>query len=161
MIDRNNHLYILVSQKHYSFECPKPMWQGDGRCDDINNIEICKFDGGDCCGSNVDKSFCIQCECKEDIAMLDGQVINGLCNVALFTDGECNPENNNAECGFDGGDCVFVQSNLRSLIHTFSYPFKPLFFAKHIVSTQKNTRTTCVTMQTIWRSVDLMEKIVV
>ena len=101
------------------------------------------------------------CECKEDIATIDGQFINGLCNVALFTDGECNPENNNAECGFDGGDCVFVQSNLRSLIHTFSYPFKPLFFAKHIVSTQKNTRTTCVTMQTIWRSVDLMEKIVV
>ena len=121
MIDRNNHLYILVSQKHYSFECPKPMWQGDGRCDDINNIEICKFDGGDCCGPNVDKSFCKQCECKEDIATLDGQFINGLCNVALFTDGECNPENNNAECGFDGGDCVFVQSNFWSLFPTFSY----------------------------------------
>ena len=41
------------------------MWQGDGRCDDINNIEICKFDGGDCCGNNVDKSFCKKCECKE------------------------------------------------------------------------------------------------
>ena len=54
-----------VSKKHYSFECPKPMWQGDGRCDDINNIEICKFDGGDCCGSHVDKSFCKKCECKE------------------------------------------------------------------------------------------------
>lgn len=159
MIDRNNHLYILVSQKHYSFECPKPMWQGDGRCDDINNIEICKFDGGDCCGSNVDKSFCIQCECKEDIAMLDGQVINGLCNVALFTDGECNPENNNAECGFDGGDCVFVQSNFWSLFPTFSYiNFFPL---KLIVSTLKNIRTTYVMMQTMRRNVDLMERIVV
>ena len=101
------------------------MWQGDGRCDDINNIEVCKFDGGDCCGSNVDKSFCKQCECKEDISLLDGQ-FNGLCNVALFDDKECNPENNKVECGFDGGDCVFVQSNASSVFHKIFHYFSLL-----------------------------------
>ena len=107
------------------------MWQGDGRCDDINNIEICKFDGGDCCGNNVDKSFCKKCECKEgkelstihilifhfktilysDIIAQENEYLNALCNVALFTNGECDPENNKIECGFDGGDCVSVQGD--------------------------------------------------
>ena len=30
-------------------ECPYPTWQGDGYCDDENNVESCDFDGGDCC----------------------------------------------------------------------------------------------------------------
>ena len=40
---------------------------------------------------------------------MENEFLSALCNVALFTDGECNPENNKAECGFDGGDCVSIQ----------------------------------------------------
>ena len=38
-------------------------WIGDGFCDDINNNERCHFDGGDCCGNNVKRHFCMNCTC--------------------------------------------------------------------------------------------------
>merc|ERR1711894_550859 len=37
--------------------CKIPEWQGDGYCDDENNNSECAWDGGDCCGSDVDTSF--------------------------------------------------------------------------------------------------------
>merc|ERR1712080_425436 len=43
----------------------KSSWIGDGSCDDINNNYFCKFDGGDCCGPNVRKNFCMECKCLE------------------------------------------------------------------------------------------------
>ena len=36
----------------------------DGLCDDMNNNDACNFDGGDCCGVNIAKHFCVKCECK-------------------------------------------------------------------------------------------------
>ena len=44
--------------------CEYPYYQGDGFCDDENNNNGCTFDGGDCCGDNVDKTYCYECECK-------------------------------------------------------------------------------------------------
>ena len=38
-------------------------WIGDGYCDDMNNIEICNYDGGDCCGDNVNTQYCFRCQC--------------------------------------------------------------------------------------------------
>ena len=38
-------------------------WINDGLCDDMNNNEACKYDGGDCCGVNVNRHFCIECKC--------------------------------------------------------------------------------------------------
>ena len=40
-------------------------WVGDGYCDDYTNIEGCNFDGGDCCGSNVNTDWCTECICLE------------------------------------------------------------------------------------------------
>ena len=40
-------------------------WALDFHCDDVTNTPECNFDGGACCGENVDKDFCIDCECKE------------------------------------------------------------------------------------------------
>ena len=40
-------------------------WALDFHCDDVTNTPECNFDGGACCGENVDKTFCIDCECKE------------------------------------------------------------------------------------------------
>ena len=42
--------------------CPVPSWSGDGYCDDIINILDCSFDGGDCCGSNVNTQYCTECQ---------------------------------------------------------------------------------------------------
>ena len=39
------------------------LWLSDGFCDDANNIEECNYDGGDCCGINVQKNFCVNCSC--------------------------------------------------------------------------------------------------
>ena len=34
---------------------------GDGYCDDENNNAGCNFDGGDCCGVNVNTQYCNLC----------------------------------------------------------------------------------------------------
>merc|ERR1712018_1011848 len=48
--------------------CMVPPWVGDGVCDDFNNFADCNFDGGDCCGSNVNTAFCHECKCKQAAA---------------------------------------------------------------------------------------------
>ena len=53
-----NALQVLIFKK-----AGKSEWIGDGFCDDINNNEQCHFDGGDCCGSNVKRHFCMNCTC--------------------------------------------------------------------------------------------------
>merc|ERR1712038_2036649 len=40
--------------------CKIPEWKGDGYCDDENNNSECAWDGGDCCGSDVDTSYCTE-----------------------------------------------------------------------------------------------------
>ena len=39
----------------------------DGFCDDINNNELCNWDGGDCCGNNSPgwDTYCNECECLD------------------------------------------------------------------------------------------------
>ena len=39
---------------------------GDGICDDLNNIQDCKFDGDDCCDENANFDFCYSCECYKE-----------------------------------------------------------------------------------------------
>ena len=45
--------------------CGSPQWKGDMFCDDDNNNAGCQYDGGDCCGTNVDKTYCTECKCKD------------------------------------------------------------------------------------------------
>jgi len=40
-------------------------WIGDGYCDDGANNLDCNFDGGDCCGPNVNTDYCTACECLD------------------------------------------------------------------------------------------------
>ena len=44
-------------------DCPISKWTGDGICDDLNNIFVCNYDGGDCCGFNVNTQYCSDCLC--------------------------------------------------------------------------------------------------
>ena len=43
--------------------CTNPAWVGDGYCDDITNNMACNYDGGDCCGDNVNTQYCSECQC--------------------------------------------------------------------------------------------------
>merc|ERR1711997_157653 len=45
--------------------CGSPLWANDKWCDDENNNAACKFDGGACCGANVDKTYCTKCQCLQ------------------------------------------------------------------------------------------------
>ena len=36
---------------------------GDGLCQDEANTNECNFDGGDCCGSDVNTTYCVSCQC--------------------------------------------------------------------------------------------------
>ena len=46
--------------------CPPALlsWVGDGACDDVTNTGDCFYDGGDCCGSEMSKGVCLECQCK-------------------------------------------------------------------------------------------------
>ena len=55
--------------------CANPSWIGDGYCDDETNNEICVWDGGDCCGDNVNTNYCNDCNCDKGDA--PGQEYNG------------------------------------------------------------------------------------
>ena len=37
----------------------------DGYCDDDTNVEVCNWDGGDCCDDTSIKIKCSACECLE------------------------------------------------------------------------------------------------
>ena len=47
--------------------CEVPEFQGDGYCDDENNMAACNWDGGDCCNNNIPDypydTFCTECQC--------------------------------------------------------------------------------------------------
>lgn len=94
----------------------------DGYCDEVNNNVGCDFDGGDCCA----------CTCADGPSHTCGQLGDGYdckdpdvpsdCGttpspVAIpghpdcsgyaysYQDGYCDDSLNNADCGYDGGDC--------------------------------------------------------
>ena len=47
------------------WESSNSHWIGDGFCDDETNNVSCDFDGGDCCGNNINTQYCTLCTCKE------------------------------------------------------------------------------------------------
>ena len=41
------------------------LYKGDNICDDENNNKGCHYDGGDCCGNNLNTQYCSVCKCKD------------------------------------------------------------------------------------------------
>merc|ERR1711981_1022087 len=86
-----------------------------GNCDDNNNNAACGWDGGDCCGPNVKKTYCDEvngCKCLDCAYEAKGDEcvteIKKTCNPAFKKfkgDTLCDDENNIAGCDWDGGDC--------------------------------------------------------
>ena len=60
---------IWVSKKKSKCleECEVPEFQGDGYCDDENNMGACDWDGGDCCNNSIPDYdvFCSVCRCLD------------------------------------------------------------------------------------------------
>ena len=50
-------------EENYLKNCENPSEVANGFCNDETNIPECNFDGGDCCGSCVKKTFCSICTC--------------------------------------------------------------------------------------------------
>merc|ERR1712032_317198 len=72
--------------------------------DDENNNCGCAYDGGDCCAKTakkaVVKTYCKQCHCY------DPNGCTAKCALPQYKgDGNCDDENNNCGCAYDGGDC--------------------------------------------------------
>ena len=71
---------------------------GNGFCNDETNTAACNYDGGDCCGSCINKRYCSKCACHGDV------IGNGVPN-ALVGNSFCNDETNIKPCNYDNGDC--------------------------------------------------------
>ena len=74
------------------------LYIADGKCDDDFNNKECNWDGGDCCGNNVNKDKCEICECH-------APDFEEKCDKKQIADGICNDDTNTEECKWDGGDC--------------------------------------------------------
>ena len=51
-------------------DCAIPQYYGDGYCDDVNNVEECNWDNGDCCTAKLTDpeewdDYCTQCLCLD------------------------------------------------------------------------------------------------
>ncbi|CAM9202693.1 unnamed protein product, partial [Hapterophycus canaliculatus] len=86
----------------------------DGICDASNNIASCEYDGGDCCPSTCSSSTALctnetrQCLDPEaiDYPYAEYEDCTSIPGVLPYIgDGLCDTVNNNAQCGYDGGDC--------------------------------------------------------
>ena len=87
----------------------------NGNCDIQNNNEGCLYDGGDCCDcTRVDdddyssSSFYLCADPSADCYDPTAAALMSNCtdgDIKDIGDGKCDPENNNENCLYDGGDC--------------------------------------------------------
>ena len=99
--------YCIECTCHHEDNCVlgyTPSVVGDGFCNDETNTENCNYDGGDCCGYNVNADFCSDCKCYVNETCVAG-------THPLVGDGLCNDETNNEICSYDGGDCCGYNTN--------------------------------------------------
>merc|ERR1711963_861782 len=97
--------------------CGSPQWATDQWCDDENNNADCDWDGGACCGDNVNTQYCTACECLDPnnggptttttTTTTTTITTTGCGSPQWATDQWCDDENNNQDCNFDGGACCF------------------------------------------------------
>ena len=88
--------------------CDFPDFKSDDSCDDENNNANCEYDGGDCCGFYIDTNWCLKCQCldPQGTDLFDRLTLDKKnCYRWSKGDGNCDDENNRADCEYDGGDC--------------------------------------------------------
>ena len=100
--------------KNPSVGCYDEVWE-DGNCDHYMNNKLCNFDTkgdrSDCCKKESDWKHCHDCMKSDDFNGCTKKKNDvkkekeKLCIKDVQNDAFCHDENNNAECGFDGGAC--------------------------------------------------------
>merc|ERR1712025_466026 len=89
--------------------CAFTEYQGDNHCDDRNNNCGCDWDKGDCCSIRDFKqrgfTYCQECLCKDPVVMQSRQCPGNCHHLEYRGDGQCDDNNNNCGCNWDGGDC--------------------------------------------------------
>merc|ERR1712176_1343354 len=94
--------------KDFKKNCGAPKFKGDGFCDDNNNLGGCAWDGGDCCGDKANIKYCKVCKCldctKKKPSKCKGKA-KGCGSAKYVKDKNCDDDNNNCRCNWDGGDC--------------------------------------------------------
>ena len=68
-------MFYADATHSFTESCYNNDWIGDGFCDDPNNNENCDYDGGDCCGNEVDKTHCLTCACHTSEGIFVVQLI--------------------------------------------------------------------------------------
>ena len=98
--------------------CYNVNWIDDGYCDDLTNTQNCNYDGGDCCGSNVNTQYCTECQCinggnggESTTSIITTNDLGVCSNIGWVGDGYCDDSTNNPECNYDGGDCCGYNVN--------------------------------------------------
>ena len=60
------------------YPCDNSEWLGDGYCDGFANNHECHYDGGDCCGPDINTDYCWNdCYCRDGGA----EIINASMSV--------------------------------------------------------------------------------
>ena len=57
-------MFIVYTKHKKCLGCNNESVISDGICDDETNTRECFYDGGDCCGYNVNTIYCTECQCK-------------------------------------------------------------------------------------------------
>ena len=58
--------YLLIVIEYHIFSyigCEENLWVEDGFCDDLSNVLLCDYDGGDCCLDLIQSDYCDDCIC--------------------------------------------------------------------------------------------------
>ena len=97
--------------------CESPGIVNNGYCHDHVNTAECNYDGGDCCGPNVNILNCDDCICYSQHCDSPQEFIS---------DGYCNDETNNADCNYDGGDCCGGCANTDHCLNCVCYAESPI-----------------------------------
>merc|ERR1712139_24194 len=100
--------------KDFKKGCGAPKFKGDGYCDDANNFGGCSWDSGDCCGPKRNIKYCKECKCKDCTKAKPDKCPGKAkgCGLPNYKkDKNCDDENNNCRCSWDGGDCCPKSNN--------------------------------------------------
>ena len=81
--------------------CPNHTSIGDEICDEANNELVCQYDGGDCDVIMANDTY----NCK-DLKCLEDRRFDPCPQYEQINDGQCDEDNFNFICSFDGGDCL-------------------------------------------------------
>lgn len=102
---------------------------GDHFCHEGYNNPSCGYDGGDCCNCTCvdepddpcgENGFnCLDPACVDEVSPYRDTCTGDIVTAA---NGQCDEENNNASCGYDGGDCCLCTCADYSMYKCGAFP---------------------------------------